>query len=67
VLLSEDRLYTEVDKSLHVYALTDLTSPLATYPLGLRGVCTSGLIIHGRLYLGVRHLFLVYELAPLPQ
>ena len=62
--MSESRLYTEVDKSLQVYSLTDLSSTIASYPLGLCGVCSSGLIIDSRLYLGVRHSLIVYEVAP---
>ena len=50
VYLSEDRLYTEADKTLYVYSMSDLRSPIATYPLG-RGCC-SGMIIDDRLYLG---------------
>jgi hypothetical protein len=33
VYLNEDRLYTELDRTLYVYSLSDLTYPLATYPL----------------------------------
>jgi hypothetical protein len=51
VHLSGDRLYTEADYTLYVYSMSDLTSPIATYPLG--GRCYSGIIIDDRLYLGV--------------
>jgi len=44
-------LYTEADKTLCVYSVGDLTSPSATYTLGVR--CYSGLITENRLYLGV--------------
>ena len=47
--LSRDRLYTAADKTLYVYSMSDLTSPIATYPLG--GECHSGMIIDDRLYL----------------
>jgi hypothetical protein len=42
VYLNGDRMYTERDKNLHVYSLSDLYSPIATYPLG--GQCLSGII-----------------------
>ena len=50
VYLSGGRLYTEVDKTLYVYSVGDLTSPSATYPLDNR--CYSALISDNRLYLG---------------
>ena len=50
VYLWGGRLYTEVDKTLYVYSLGDLTSPSATYPLG--NFIYSGLISENRLYLG---------------
>ena len=49
VYLNGDRLYTEIDKNLYVYSLSDLSSPIATYPLG--GQCYSGIITDNRLYL----------------
>ena len=48
--LSGDRLYTETDKNLYVYLMSDLTSPIATYPLG--GRCYSAMITDDHLYLG---------------
>ena len=51
VYLSEDRLYTAVIHTLYVYSMSDLTSPIATYPLVER--CYSGMIIDDHLYLGV--------------
>jgi hypothetical protein len=50
VYLNGDRLYTERGKNLYVYSLSDLYSPIATYPLG--GECYSGIITDNRLYLG---------------
>lgn len=50
VYLSGGRLYTEVDNTLFVFSMGDLTSPSATYPLGER--CFSGLISDKHLYLG---------------
>jgi hypothetical protein len=50
VYLNGDRLYTERGKNLYVYSLSDLYSPIATYPLG--GGCASGIITDNRLYLG---------------
>ena len=51
VYLSGNRLYTAADKTLYVYSMSDLTSPIATYPLG--GTCESGMIIDDHLYLGI--------------
>ena len=48
--LRGDRLYTEIDKTLLVYSMNDLSSSIATYPLG--GSCYSGIISDNRLYLG---------------
>jgi hypothetical protein len=50
VYLNGDRLYTGRGKNLYVYSLSDLYSPIATYPLG--GWCFSGIITDSRLYLG---------------
>jgi hypothetical protein len=50
VYLNGDRLYTERSKNLYVYSLSDISSPIATYPLG--GGCYSGIITDNRLYLG---------------
>ena len=55
IYLSEYRLYTEADKILYVYSMSDLKSPIATYPLG--GTCLSGMIIDNRLYLGSDNLY----------
>jgi hypothetical protein len=50
VYLSGDRLYTEADETLHVFSMNDLSSSIATYPLG--GWCFSAIISDNRLYLG---------------
>ena len=50
VYLNGDRLYTERGENLYVYSLSDLYSPIATYPL--RGRCLSGIITDNCLYLG---------------
>jgi hypothetical protein len=42
VLLSGDRVYTEVDKTLYVYSVSDLTTPIKTYDLPAH--CLSGII-----------------------
>ena len=34
VYLNGDRLYTERGENRYVYSLSDLSSPIATYPLG---------------------------------
>jgi hypothetical protein len=57
-----DRLYTEVDETLYVYSVGDLTSPSATYPLG--DFCYSGLITENRLYLGGIRKLLIFEVTP---
>jgi hypothetical protein len=49
VEMSEDRLYTVANHTLFVYSLSDLTSPLATYPAG--GIW-SGHTYDKRFYLG---------------
>jgi hypothetical protein len=62
VLLSGDFLYTECNKTLHVYSLTDLSWPLATYALHRH--CFSGIIADNRLYLGGGYKnLLVYEVT----
>ena len=50
VYLNGDRLYTDRGKNLYVYLLSDLSSPIATYPLDCRS--KSGIITDNRLYLG---------------
>ena len=49
VYLNGDRLYTGRGENLYVYSFSDLSSPIATYPLG--GGCCSGIIAGNRLYL----------------
>ena len=48
--LSGDKLYTAAYKTLYVYLVDDITSPIATYSLS--NWCTSGIISDDRLYLG---------------
>ena len=62
VYLWGGRLYTEVDKTLYVYSLGDLTSPSATYPLG--DFIGSGLISENRLYLGGWNKLHIFEVTP---
>jgi hypothetical protein len=62
VYLSEEKLYTEADKTLYVYSLSDLTSPCATYPLDSK--CYSGLITENRLYLGGWMKLHIFEMTP---
>lgn len=50
VLLGLDRLYTEVDRTLYVYSLSELTSPIAIYHLF--GNCWCGLVADKTLFLG---------------
>jgi hypothetical protein len=62
VYLSGDKLYTEADKTLYVYSLSDLTSPSATYQLG--DDCYSALITENRLYLGGICNLHIFEVTP---
>ena len=62
VYLWGGRLYTEVDKTLYVYSMGDLTSPSATYPLG--EFIHSGLISENRLYLGAWNKLHIFEVTP---
>jgi hypothetical protein len=57
-----DKLYTEANETLYVYSLGDLTSPLATYPLGVK--CYSALISENRLYLGGVRKLHIFEVTP---
>jgi hypothetical protein len=54
--LNGDRLYTAAEKTLYMYSMSDLATPIATYPLG--GRCYSGMIIDDRLYLGADNLYI---------
>jgi len=60
VYLHEERLYTAGGKTLYVYSVMDLSSPLAVFPLG--DYCFSGLIVDSRLYLSVDDKLHVYDL-----
>ena len=62
VYLWGDRLYTEADKTLYVYSLSNLTSPSATYPLDAK--CYSALITENRLYLGGACELHIFEVTP---
>jgi hypothetical protein len=62
VYLWGDRLYTEADKTLYVYSVTDLTSPSATYPFDNK--CYSALITEKRLYLGGVYKLHIFEVTP---
>ena len=62
VYLQGDRLYTEVNNTLFVYSVGDLTSPSATYPLKSRGY--SALITDNRLYLGGSKQLIIFEVTP---
>jgi hypothetical protein len=57
-----DKLYTEADETLYVYSMGDLTSPSATYPLGVK--CYSALITEKRLYLGAGSKIHIFEVTP---
>jgi hypothetical protein len=61
VYLWGDRLYTEADETLYVYSFSDLTIPLATYPVG--DWCYSALITDNRLYLGGTCKLLIFEVT----
>jgi serine/threonine protein kinase len=59
VVLSGERLYTSIDKTLFVYSMSDLRSPLATYPLAWS--CDSGLTFEDHLYVGARDNLYVFK------
>ena len=59
VYLNRDRLYTERSKNLYVYSLSNLLTPIATYPIGSR--CWSGIINENRLYLGGEKKLHIFE------
>ena len=61
VYLNGDRLYTEKGTNLYVYALSNLSSPIASYPLGNR--CYSGIITENRVYLGGRKKLHIFEVT----
>jgi hypothetical protein len=62
VYLSEDKLYTQENKTLYVYSLGEITSPSATYLLDTR--CCSALITENRLYLGGKCRLHIFEVTP---
>jgi hypothetical protein len=59
VYLSGERLYSEADKTLYVYSISDHTSPIATYQLGSQ--CRSGIITDNYLYLGGEDELHIFE------
>jgi hypothetical protein len=54
-------LYTEADKTLYVYSMSDHASPIATYQLG--GDCFSGIITDNHLYLGEEEKLHVFKVS----
>jgi hypothetical protein len=61
VYLSGDILYAESDNNLHVYSMSDLTSPIVTYPLD--GRCYSAMITDDHLYLGGNKKLYVFKVS----
>ena len=61
VHLSGDRLYTEADKTLYVYSVSDLTLPICTYPLD--GRLFSVIIIDDCLYLGGNFELIAFKVS----
>ena len=59
--LSGEKLYTAADKTLYVYLVDDITSPIATYSLS--NVCNSGIISDNHLYLGGDNYLKIFELT----
>jgi hypothetical protein len=59
VYLNEDRLYTERGNNLYVYSFSELSRPIATYPLG--SGCRSGIIYDNRFYLGEDKKLHIFE------
>ena len=58
-----DRLYTALSKTLYVYAVADLSKPLATYPLPTV-YTNSGLATDTNLYVASFKTLNVYDLSP---
>ena len=52
-------MYSAADKTLYVYQLSDLNSPIATYPLN--DICNACIIADNRLYLGGNEMLHVYD------
>jgi ABC-type Fe2+-enterobactin transport system substrate-binding protein len=52
IYLSGERLYTAAGETLFVFSMSDQTSHIATYYLGERYRCFSGIITDNHLYLG---------------
>jgi hypothetical protein len=63
VYLFGDRLYTEVDKTLYVFFLSDLTCPSATYKLGGNEKGYSALITENHLYVGGSSNLHIFEVT----
>ena len=59
--LSGDKLYTAANKTLYVYLVNDISSPIGTYSLYYE--CFSGIIIDNRLYLGGLCCLMIFELS----
>jgi hypothetical protein len=54
-------LYTEVDQTLNIYSVGDLTSPSASFALDSR--CFTGLIHDNRLYLGGNYKLHIFKVT----
>jgi len=63
VIFFNDRLYTALSKTLYVYAVADLSKPLATYPLPTI-YTNSGLATDTNLYVASFKTLNVYDLSP---
>jgi hypothetical protein len=61
VYLSGDKLFTAAYKTLYVYLVSDITSPISTYSLS--NECYSGIISDNRLYLGGFDYLKIFELT----
>ena len=61
VLLSGDRVYTVVDKTIFVYSMGDLTHPVFSHPLDV--FLFSAKFVDNRLYLGSECMLFVFEVT----
>ena len=59
--LNGEKLYTAVGKTLFVYLVNNITTPIATYSLS--DDCYSGMISDNRLYLGGEYYLKIFELS----
>jgi len=64
VQMFEDKLYLETNKTLYVYKMSDISSPIDKHDLG--GHCFSSLISNNILYLGGEKVLHIFKVGALP-